>query len=77
MRSNVRELCNAVGIKNANQLAERGNFVSSTAYRIYAEGSTKVSPQVKERLCEVLQCDPEDLFISDRGFFVSDDEVYD
>ncbi|MDT7808000.1 MAG: Cro/C1-type DNA-binding domain [Acidobacteriota bacterium] len=63
IRMRIRERCNALGITNASQLADRAKLTAPTAYRAYNNDIKQLTITTLEKLCNALDCSPGDLLV--------------
>lgn len=59
----IRERCDAVGIVNASQLADRAKLTAPTAYRAYNNNIKQLTITTLEKLCNALDCSPGDILV--------------
>jgi DNA-binding Xre family transcriptional regulator len=62
MKLQIKEICEAQGIKSAYELAKRTKLNMPTAYRAFANDIKQFTPQTLEALCDALKCSPNDIF---------------
>jgi DNA-binding Xre family transcriptional regulator len=62
MKTKINELCRAVGITTAYQLQKKTDLSPSQAARLYKDEVEAISLSVLERLCNTLECSPNDIF---------------
>lgn len=62
MKIRIKELCDKKNIKSAYELAKLANLNMPTAYRAFANDIKQFTPETLERLCNALQCTPNDVF---------------
>jgi len=62
MKLQIKEICEAQGIKSAYELAKRTKLNMPTAYRAFANDIKQFTPQTLEALCDALQTSPNDIF---------------
>jgi DNA-binding Xre family transcriptional regulator len=67
IKMRIRERCNALGITNASQLADRADLTAPTAYRAYNNDIKQLTIKTLEKLCTALDCDPGDLLVKVGG----------
>lgn len=58
----IKELCEMHGIESAYRLAKESGLNMPTAYRAFANDIKQFTPETLERLCNALQCTPNDIF---------------
>jgi DNA-binding Xre family transcriptional regulator len=59
----IQERCRKRKIRNAAKLAELCGFSTSVAYPLFKGTGTRMDFGHMDKLCEVLRCEPGDLFI--------------
>jgi excisionase family DNA binding protein len=62
MKLQIKEICEAQGIKSAYELAKRTKLNMPTAYRAFANDIKQFTPQTLEALCDALQTSPNAIF---------------
>jgi len=62
MKLQIKEICEAQGIKSAYELAKRTKLNMPTAYRAFANDIKQFTPQTLKALCDALKCSPDDIF---------------
>ncbi len=62
MKLQIKEICEAQGIKSAYELAKRTKLNMPTAYRAFANDIKQFTPQTLKALCDALKCSPNDIF---------------
>ncbi len=62
MKLQIKEICEAQGIKSAYELAKRTKLNMPTAYRAFANDIKQFTPQTLKALCNTLKCSPDDIF---------------
>jgi DNA-binding Xre family transcriptional regulator len=62
MKLQIKEICQAQGIKSAYELAKRTKLNMPTAYRAFANDIKQFTPQTLKALCDALKCSPDDIF---------------
>lgn len=62
MELQIKEICEAQGIKSAYELAKRTKLNMPTAYRAFANDIKQFTPQTLKALCDALKCSPNDVF---------------
>jgi DNA-binding Xre family transcriptional regulator len=62
MKTKIKELCQAAGITTAYQLQKKTDLSPSQAARLYRDEVEAISLSVLEKLCVVLDCEPNDIF---------------
>lgn len=62
MKIRIKELCDTKEIKSAYRLAQVANLTMPTAYRAFADDIKQFTPETLERLCNALECTPNDIF---------------
>jgi DNA-binding Xre family transcriptional regulator len=62
MKLQIKEICEAQGIKSAYELAKRTKLNMPTAYRAFANDIKQFTPQTLKALCDTLKCSPNDIF---------------
>jgi DNA-binding Xre family transcriptional regulator len=62
MKLQIKEICEAQGIKSAYELAKRTKLNMPTAYRAFANDIKQFTPQTLKALCDALKCSPSDVF---------------
>ncbi len=62
MKIQIKEICEAQGIKSAYELAKRTKLNMPTAYRAFANDIKQFTPQTLKALCDALKCSPDDIF---------------
>jgi DNA-binding Xre family transcriptional regulator len=62
MKLEIKEICEARGIKSAYELAKRTKLNMPTAYRAFANDIKQFTPQTLKALCDALECSPNDIF---------------
>jgi DNA-binding Xre family transcriptional regulator len=62
MKLQIKEICEAQGIKSAYELAKRTKLKMPTAYRAFANDIKQFTPQTLKALCDALKCSPNDIF---------------
>lgn len=63
IKMRIRERCNALGITNASQLADKAKLTAPTAYRAYNNDIKQLTIMTLEKLCNALDCSPGDLLL--------------
>jgi DNA-binding Xre family transcriptional regulator len=63
IKMRIREQCNALGITNASQLADRADLTAPTAYRAYNNDIKQLTITTLEKLCDALDCEPSDILV--------------
>jgi DNA-binding Xre family transcriptional regulator len=67
MKLQIKEICEAQGIKSAYELAKRTKLNMPTAYRAFANDIKQFTPQTLKALCDALKCSPNDIFGYERS----------
>ncbi len=62
MKLQIKEICEAQGIKSAYELAKRTKLNMPTAYRAFANDIKQFTPQTLKALCDALKCSPNEIF---------------
>jgi DNA-binding Xre family transcriptional regulator len=62
MKLQIKEICEAQGIKSAYELAKLTKLNMPTAYRAFANDIKQFTPQTLKALCDALKCSPDDIF---------------
>jgi excisionase family DNA binding protein len=62
MKLQIKEICEAQGIKSAYELAKRTKLNMPTAYRAFANDIKQFTPQTLKALCDALDCKPNHIF---------------
>ncbi len=62
MKLQIKEICEAQGIKSAYELAKRTKLNMPTAYRAFANDIKQFTPQTLKALCDAFKCSPNDIF---------------
>jgi DNA-binding Xre family transcriptional regulator len=62
MKLQIKEICEARGIKSAYELAKRTKLSMPTAYRAFANDVKQFTPQTLNALCDALNCEPNHIF---------------
>ncbi len=62
MKLQIKEICEAQGIKSAYELAKRTKLNMPTAYRAFSNDIKQFTPQTLKALCDALKCSPNDIF---------------
>jgi DNA-binding Xre family transcriptional regulator len=62
MKTKIKELCQAAGITTAYQLQKKTDLSPSQAARLYRDEVEAISLSVLEKLCVVLDCEPNEIF---------------
>ncbi len=62
MKTKINELCRAAGITTAYQLQKKTDLSPSQAARLYKDEVEAISLSVLEKLCNTLECSPNDIF---------------
>ncbi len=62
MKLQIKEICEAQGIKSAYELAKRTKLNMPTAYRAFANDIKQFTPQTLKALCDALKCSPNNIF---------------
>ena len=71
VKINIRELANSKGIETAYQLQIAAGIAPSVAQNLFNERFSEISLKVMEKVCNALQCQPDELFTVtiDKKFF--------
>jgi len=67
LKIRIREVAKSRGIRTAYALQKRAGLSPSNAAKIYRNDITQISVETLGRLCEVLDCEPSDLFTRSRS----------
>lgn len=62
METKINELCRAASITTAYQLQIKAQLSPSQAARLYKDEVEAISLSVLEKLCNTLECSPDDIF---------------
>jgi DNA-binding Xre family transcriptional regulator len=62
MKLQIKEICEAQGIKSAYELAKLTKLNMPTAYRAFANDIKQFTPQTLQALCDALRTSPNDIF---------------
>jgi excisionase family DNA binding protein len=62
MKLQIKEICEAQGIKSAYELAKRTKLNMPTAYRAFSNNIKQFTLETLEALCNALDCSPNDIF---------------
>ncbi len=62
MKLQIKEICEAQGIKSAYELAKLTKLNMPTAYRAFANDIKQFTPQTLGALCAALKCSPNEIF---------------
>ena len=60
---NIQKVANSRGIKTAYQLQKKAELSPSNASRLYNNNIVQISIDTLGKLCDVLDCEPNDLFV--------------
>ena len=63
LKVNIRQIAENRGIKNPYQLQKKVNLSPSNAAKLFKNNIVHISVITLGKLCEVLDCTPNDLFI--------------
>jgi DNA-binding Xre family transcriptional regulator len=66
LRINIREVCEAKGIKTAYQLQKKANLSPSTAARLFSNQFPLITMETLEKVCAALKCDAGKLFVMEK-----------
>ncbi len=61
---NIRQVAESRGVKNAYQLQKKAGLSPSNAVKLYNNNIVQISIVTLGKLCEALDCTPNDLFIT-------------
>ena len=64
---NIRETAEKRGIKTAYRLQKRAGLSPSNASRLFNNNIVQISIDTLGKLCDVLDCEPNDLFVVDKS----------
>ncbi len=59
----IREIAESRNIKTAYQLQKKAELSPSNAAKLYKNDIVQISIKTLGKLCEVLECNPNDLFV--------------
>ncbi len=63
IKINIREIAEKKGIKTAYQLQKKAKLSPSNASRLFNNNIVQISVDTLAKLCDVLDCEPSDLFV--------------
>ncbi len=63
LKVNIRQIAESRGINNPYQLQKKVNLSPSNAAKLFKNNIVQISVITLGKLCEVLDCTPNDLFI--------------
>ncbi len=66
IKINIREIAEEKGIKTAYQLQKKARLSPSNASRLFNNKIVQISVETLGKLCDVLDCEPSDLFKRDK-----------
>lgn len=67
IKVNIREIAEKQGIKNPYQLQKKASLTPTNAVKLYNNNIVQISMETLAKLCEALQCKPNDLLVLKRG----------
>ncbi len=63
----IREVAESRGIKTAYQLQKKARLSPSNASRLFNNKIVQISVETLGKLCDVLDCEPNDLFVTKKS----------
>jgi DNA-binding Xre family transcriptional regulator len=63
LKINIREIAKSKGIKKAYQLQKKADLSPSNAAKLFNNDIVQISIETLGKLCEALECKPNDLFV--------------
>ena len=63
LKVNIRQVAESRGINNPYQLQKKADLSPSNAAKLYNNNIVQISVETLGKLCEALDCTPNDLFL--------------